>query len=253
MKATIKAAWTGAALIALSLLAGCGQSTSPTAPPSSSASNTAPEVASSAAPPERTASAPLTPLLRAASYPPRDECNALPGWPEFRTKLEQAVAKRDADALAALTDPGVKLDFGGGGGIKEMRVRLRDKDYKLWDEIAALLPLGCAADESGATMPWIFAKAPDDVDAYSGMLVLGSAVPAYAKPSADSQALATLNWAMVTVEEYQGENPPFTKVTLPGGKTAFVETAKLRSIIDYRLLASHTRQGWRIDGLVAGD
>lgn len=245
--------WAGAALMGLGMLAGCGKSTAPTEAPSSVASEAAPGATTSSAMPEAVASAPVVPLLKAASYPPRDECSALPGWPEFRATLERAVAKRDADALAALTDPGVKLDFGGGGGIKEMRARLPDKDYKLWDAIAALLPLGCAADESGATMPWIFARAPDDVDAFSGMLVLGAAVPAYNKPSADSDPVATLNWAMVTVEEYQGKSPAFTKVTLPDGKMAYIETTKLRSIIDYRLLASRTRQGWRIDALVAGD
>lgn len=245
--------WAGAALMGLGLLGGCGKSTAPAEAPSAATREATPDATISPAMPEAAASAPVAPPLKAASYPPRDECSALPGWPEFRAKLEQAVAKHDADALAALTDPGVKLDFGGGGGIKEMRARLRDKDYKLWDVIAKLLPLGCAADESGATMPWIFARAPDDVDAFSGMLVLGAAVPVYAKPSASSDPVATLNWAMVTVEEYQGENPPFTKVTLPGGKAAYVETTKLRSIIDYRLLASRTRQGWRIDALVAGD
>lgn len=198
-------------------------------------------------------SEPATPLLKTASYPPRDECKDLPGWSEFRSKLEKAVATRDADALAALTDPTVKLDFGSGSGLEEMRLRLRDKNYKLWDALAALLPLGCAADESRATMPWIFARAPDDVDAYSGMLALGAAVPAYAKPDAGTEPVTTLNWAVVNTEQFEEPKTPFALVTLPGGKKAYIETAKLRSIIDYRLLASRTRQGWRIDALVAGD
>lgn len=193
------------------------------------------------------------PLLKAASYPPRDDCAPLPGWREFRAKLEQAAAQRDAAALAALTDPAIKLDFGGGQGIKEMQRRLGDKDYRLWDQITAMLPLGCAVQDGAATLPAIFASAPADVDPYSGMLVLGSAVPAYAKPDAASPALAAMNWAIVNVPEYAGPEQAYTKVTLPGGKTAYVESAKLRSLIDYRLIAERGKKGWQITALIAGD
>lgn len=241
------------ALLAVTLLAGCGKSAAPDTESSASATATEPKPLASASLAAPIASEPAAPPLKAASYPPRDECMDLPGWPEFRSKLESAVATRDADALAALTDPAVKLDFGGGFGVKEMRLRLRDKDYKLWDALAALLPLGCAAEEGGATMPWIFARAPEDVDAYSGMLALGPDVPAYTKPDAGTEPFTTLNWALVNSEQYEEPKTPFALVTLPSGKKAYIETARLRSIIDYRLLASRTKQGWRIDGLLAGD
>ncbi len=241
------------ALLAVALVAGCGKSAAPDTEPSASAPATGPEPSVPASVAAPMASEPAAPLFKAASYPPRDECKDLPGWSEFRSKLENAVASRDADALAALTDPAVKLDFGGGFGVKEMRLLLHDKDYKLWDALAALLPLGCASDEGGATMPWIFARAAEDVDAYSGMLALGPDVPAYAKPDAGTEPFTTLNWAVVNIEQYEEPTTPFALVTLPNGKKAYIETAKLRSIIDYRLLASRTKQGWRIDGLLAGD
>jgi hypothetical protein len=247
-----------AALMAVGLLAGCNKSPAPTETPSAS---TAASEAAQPAPAPTTVSAEASsapeasaPLLKAASYPPQDECGKLPGWPEFRAKLEQAVARRDADALAALTDANVGLDFGGGHGMKDMRRRLDDKDYRLWEQIAKLLPLGCAVQDRGATLPWIFAHTPDDADPYSGMLVLGPAVPAYAKPDAAAPAVATLSWAIVSVSDYQGPKKPFAEIKLPGtGKTAFVETSKLRSLIDYRLLAAHGKQGWRITAIIAGD
>lgn len=244
----LKTGVAASALIALGLLAGCGKEPAPVAQPSASAAPVEPSASASIA-----ASEPAAPLLKAASYPPRDECKGLPGWADFRTKLEQAVAHRDAETLAGLIDPAIELDFGGGHGVKELRRRLDDKDYKLWDQLTALLPLGCAADESSATMPWIFAKAPEDADPYAGMLVLGDAVPAYAKPDAASPALATLNWPVVTVVDNSGSEQPFTKVTLPDSKIAYVESTKLRSLLDYRLIASRAKQGWRITALIAGD
>lgn len=244
---------TAAALLALALLAGCSESSAPSASPSASAAASdapQPAPASSAA---SAAPEPSLPLFKAASHPPRDDCAGLPGWGEFRAKLEQVVANRDADGLGALTDPAIELDFGGGQGIKEMQRRLGDKDYRLWDQITAMLPLGCAVHDGAATLPWIYARAPDDADPYTGMLVLGAAVPAYEKPDAAGPAFAALNWPIVNVPDYSGPEQAFTKVTLPGGKTAYVESAKLRSLIDYRLIAERKKQGWRITALIAGD
>ena len=242
------------ALLALGLLAGCGGSEIPTVEPSASASTADAAPAASASAPAPAPSEPAAPLLKSASYPPRDECGKLPGWADFRAKLEAAAAKRDADGLAALADASIELDFGGGHGVKELRKRLDDKDYKLWDEIKALLPLGCAADTDTATMPWIFARSPEDADPYSGMLVLGPNVPARAKPDASAPAIATLDWPIVTYDGEDGSGTSFSKVTLPGsGKTAFIESTKLRGLIDYRLIANRTKQGWRITALIVGD
>lgn len=234
-------------LMAAGFLAGCE-------PPSM------PDAASSATPGPGEAIAPATPadgapILHAASYPPRDDCGALPGWSAFRTRLEKAVAARDADALAALTDPDVRLDFGGGAGVGELRRRLVDPDYRLWDELATILPLGCGPqDGGGAAMPWIFANSPANADPFNAMLVLGPAVAARAEPDEAAPATARLNWAIVDLADgYEGPDKPFTRIVLPGGGTGYVESEKLRSLVDYRLLATRTAQDWRITALIAGD
>jgi hypothetical protein len=240
-----------AALTAFALLAGCQNGSAPDADRSAS-----PAASETAVPPPAAIANTDAPILKAASYPPRDDCADLPGWPAFRAKLDKAVAARDADALAALTDPDIRLDFGGGAGVKELRRRLIDPDYRLWDEIATLLPLGCGSlNGDGAAMPWIFADGPADADPNLDVLVLGSAVPAYSKPDRRSSVVARLDWALVSLDAGPASpSESFTAVVLPDRKTtAFVETAKLRSLIDYRLLATRTEQGWRITALLAGD
>ncbi len=244
----MKAGGAVSALIALAVLAGCGKTSAPEADPSASPAASAPAPAASAAA--------ASPMLEAASYPPRDDCRALPGWAAFRKRLETAVTQRDADGLAALSDPDILLDFGGGAGVEELRRRLGDKEYRLWEEIAALLPLGCGPhQEGGVAMPWIFANSPADADPYVAMLALGSDVPVRAEPDPASPVTARLNWAIVDIADgYEGPGKPFTEVKLPGGQaTAFVETPKLRSLIDYRLIAEQGKQGWRITALIAGD
>jgi len=243
-------------LAAFTILAGCSGSKAPQ--PAASETGAAPAAPSAPASQNRAEPA-APPRIAVASYPPRDECADLPGWPAFRTKLETAVKRRDAAALTALTDPDVKLDFGGGYGTDELKKRLTDKDYKLWDELAALLPLGCAGSTndgrgSTATMPWIFDRSPDYDDPYGAVLVLGTDVPVHAKPDLDSPVIGTVDWAFAAVKEYAGPDKPLTEVTLHGRKgTVFIETKKMRSILDYRIEADLRKDGWHINSLIAGD
>ena len=98
-------------------------------------------------------------------FAPRDECGILPGYSEFREALESAVAKRDAKSLAAIADPKIKLDFGGGGGRAELQSRLSGAELPLWEELDEILDLGCAVNAPNSTsMPWYFAQDMGDVD-----------------------------------------------------------------------------------------
>ena len=252
----MKAGLAALAATALALLAGCGKRDEPAAVPSTASASG--EAALPSAEPSASAAAEAgaaaAPVLKAASYPPRDDCASQPGWAPFRARLETAVQQRDAAALAALASPDVQLDYGGGHGLAELKRRLGDKDYKLWDQIAALLPLGCGFKEGQAFLPWIFWNVPDDTDPYAAMLVLGADVPAYAKASAAAPVVGRLNWALVAMAEGSSPDGTYAKVALPGGgKTAYVENTKLRSVIDYRLIAERGKQGWRITALIAGD
>lgn len=162
-------------MAAVALLAGCG-ARSEQSQPRESAETSAPPTELSApvgAPPELSETAspdsaetpspsptadPKAPLAR---YAPADECAALPGFPAFRDKLFAAAKTRDPEALAALAEPEVKLDFGGGAGIEELKKRLAARDAPLWSELEALAGLGCAADKGVATLPWIFSRVPE--------------------------------------------------------------------------------------------
>ena len=46
---------------------------------------------------------------------------------------------------------------------------------------------------------------------------------------------------------------PFQQVTLADKSSGFVATDKLRSLLDYRLIASSRNGRWRITSLIAGD
>jgi len=251
-------AWQAAlGLMSCVVLTGCGGKAPE--PKASDESATSPQAAPSA-PASQTRTEPAAPpRIEVASFPPRDDCADLPGWPAFHAKLEAAIKQRDTAALTALTDPDVKLDFGGGYGTRELKKRLTDKDFLLWDELAALLPLGCSGSTnegrgSTATMPWIIEKSPEYDDPYGAMLVLGTKVPVYSTASPASPVIGTVDWAFAMVKEYAGPDKPLTEVTLHGQKsTVFIETKRMRSILDYRIEADLRKDGWHINALIAGD
>lgn len=219
----------------------------PVAPPSNDASTEVPIDAPSA-------EASAEPALPAA-YPPRDECAGLPGFAAFRTKVFAAAKARDADALATLADAKINLDFGGGSGPEELRKRLADPKSGLWEEIAALRDLGCAHDRGVATMPWIFARLPETyADGATAMYGTGPTLSLRARPASDARLLARLTWPVVELEG-PGFDPQarFARVRLSDGTIGYMETARLRSLLDYRLIADRQGGEWKITALIAGD
>lgn len=195
------------------------------------------------------------PRMIAGKFAPRDECARLPGAAAFRAALADAVRRRNADALVALAAPDIKLDFGGGEGHAELRQRLAGDDGPaLWRELAALRPLGCAADQDGIVLPWFFAQDLGTEDPFNTLLVTGARVPLLPRADAKAPPLRLLSWALVEPREGYDESARFQPVrTIDGKVSGFVEAAKLRSPIGYRLLAARADGAWKIQAFIAGD
>ncbi|MFM2372665.1 MAG: hypothetical protein RIS85_2387 [Pseudomonadota bacterium] len=190
--------------------------------------------------------------VAAATYVPQDECAAKPGWPAFRKALSSAIKARDVDGMAALASADVTLDYGGGSGIAELKRRLADPASGLWKELDALLPLGCAVEGGLAAMPWVFWNVPEDIDSYSAMLVLGDDTPLLAKPG--GKAVGAAGWQIVGIDPLDfAAKAPTTRVTLHDGGKGYVETVRLRSLLDYRLIAEPKDDTWQITAFIAGD
>lgn len=247
----------GSALIAAAwlTLAGCEREvppvpakTAPAAPVAQASPVPSPEPSSSPSP-----SATAEPTgLAGVTYAPSDDCSAAPGWPAFRKSLVAAIGARDGTALAALASPDVTLDYGGGSGVEELQKRLADPERQLWQELDAMLPLGCAVEGGLAAIPWVFWNVPDTIDSYSAMLVTGADVPLRDGPQ--GKARGNVGWFIVGIDpmDYKPD-AKMTKVTLDNGEKGWVETGKLRSLLDYRLIAEPKDGSWQITAFIAGD
>jgi len=200
------------------------------------------------------AATPTPAPLAEGPYAPRDTCHGIAGADDFRRRLANAVMERDTGAFLALAADDIKLDFGGGGGQAELKKRLADRHWKLWDELDQLLKLGCAANQQGGiTIPWYFEQHIDKVDATSGMLVTGENVPLLSAPDPKSKPIQTISWDVVSIDTLAPDDP-YQSVTTADGKTkGYIATDKLRSLLDYRLLAAQRNGKWSIVALVSGD
>jgi len=198
--------------------------------------------------------APASPSpLAKGKWAPQDTCAEVEGANQFRTRLADAVKARDVDAVVALAADDVKLDFGGGGGAAELRARLADEQLGLWGELDALMALGCSANEQGGiTIPWYFDQDMGEADPGYAMLVTGEDVPLLERPDAAGKPVETISWDLVEIASLNPESL-FQRVEASDGKVGFIATDKLRSLIDYRLIASSRNDRWRIISFVAGD
>jgi len=193
-----------------------------------------------------------TPLAK-GPYAPQDSCAKVEGADAFRRALADAVTRRDADALTGLAAVDVKLDFGGGAGRAELRKRLGEPSRALWSALDELMTLGCSANsEGGVTIPWYFDQPMPGVEPMAGMLVTGENVPVRARPDHSAPQTATVSWDMVEIAALQPD-APFQQVKLASGTAGFVASDKLRSVLDYRLIASSRNGRWSITSFVAGD
>ncbi|MEO6387710.1 MAG: hypothetical protein ABIT16_02615 [Croceibacterium sp.] len=194
-----------------------------------------------------------TSALARGRYAPQDNCSTVEGADEFRRALAAAVKARDVNALVGLSAVDIKLDFGGGAGTAELRNRLNDKSRDLWSELDEVLALGCSAnDQGGITMPWFFDQTIAAPDPTSGMLVTGEDVPVLSDPSPTSKVLSTVSWDVVKIATLKPEDD-YQQIELSDKTVGFIATDKLRSLLDYRLVASSRNDKWSITSFLAGD
>lgn len=191
--------------------------------------------------------------LAEGKYAPQDDCRDIAGAATFRANLASAVKARDIDKLAALAAPDVKLDFGGGAGAAELRRQATAKGPAFWQELASILSLGCARNDTGGiTLPWYFEQDFGDLDPMNTMIVMGEQVPFYPAEGAPTQS-ATVSWDAVELVGGLQPERPRQQVMLPDNRIGWIATDALRSLIDYRLVASSRDGKWSFTQLIAGD
>ena len=233
---------------ALVLLAACRRETFPPGPPAQPANTTSPPAAVTTALTE-----PAAPRVEGPKLPFVDEAQQDPSLVAFRDRLLTAVRAKDRDAVVGMADPNIRTSFGDAGGRADLARKLEDPE--MWRQLESILTLGGTFRGEGAQRsfwaPYVYSTFPDSRDAFENVAVIADDVPFREKPSRDSRILATLSRDIL--EARIGERTEWIEVKTGDGQSGYVESAQVRSPIDYRAGFMKSASGWSMTALVAGD
>ena len=193
--------------------------------------------------------------LRQPRLKPRDDGFRRPDFATFRRELQDSVARKDEEAILRIVDPGVRVDFGDGGGLDAFKGRMNAAGEHFWEELARVLNLGGRFRTPDAfDAPYVYSDWPDGFDAFECAAVVGSGVRLRAAPRTGARTVTTLDFAIVKLFPDEGPGAAgWRRVGLATGRTGYVASRYVRSPIDYRALFEFKDGRWWLVAFVAGD
>lgn len=196
---------------------------------------------------------------------PVDEAENNPSFLAFRTKLIQAVQKRDVKFILSIVDKDIKNGFGGADGIAEFKKqwKIYNRNSELWKELLTVLTHGGTFDKENKNSfyaPYLFTTFPEDLDAFEYQAIFGNNVNLRSKPDANSPIVASLSYNVVKVDYENSvkvaknkDELSWLKIETLGGKKGYVKPEFVRSSIDYRAGFDKIRGKWIMTFFLAGD
>jgi hypothetical protein len=197
-------------------------------------------------------------LAAPVSLPPVEQCRGDAEFTRVRQQVQKAVAARNLKGLMSLMSDDVRVTFGGLSGPERFSdfwtASDQDQDL-LWSELSSALRLGCAQAVDGEGKPYRAIPAMfvtgDGLDGFSTWASLPGAV-LRAKPDAKAEAKMRLPaWTVLSELEHDGGS--WVEVRTPKGRSGYVSTDEVRSLLDYRLIFGRREGQWRITAFIAGD
>src|SRR5574343_67258 len=188
---------------------------------------------------------------------PVDQAVKVPEFFAFRSQLQNAVARHDAQAVLAAVHPEVDMGFGGEHGLKDFKAKwkLSDPDSPLWDVLSTILSQGGSFNKDGSfTAPYVASNWPQRYRGVGYVAAVGPAVEVKSAPQTQASTWGVLNFQVVELADLDEDLVPqgWRAVQWKNGKTAYVESRNLRGPSDYRLGLSKHSGRWQISSLVAG-
>jgi hypothetical protein len=186
---------------------------------------------------------------------PTDEASRRSDFVQFRSRLQDAVRRRDEAGVLASVHPNVRTSFGDSGGIQAFKKEHIDgTDEDFWQEFATILRLGGRFRMPDAfDAPYTFSAWPEGLDSFECAAVIGSRVRVRATPGPGGNVITHLDYAIVQVIDDRTRTPGWTRVRLADGRTGYVAARYVRRPIDHRALFQFEKGRWWLAAYVAGD
>lgn len=196
---------------------------------------------------------------------PSDDAATDPSWIAFKSRLLDALARRDRQFVLSVLDPNVRNGPGARRGVAEFRRQwdLDGKDSALWRELPAALFLGgaYAKPAKGATeycVPYVAVRWPQGVDRFAHGAITAKDALVKSAPSAAAPTLQALSYDIVRVldwelpDESKDSPQKWVKIEVKAG-AGFVPEEQIRSAAEHRACFSKAGGTWKMTALAAGE
>jgi hypothetical protein len=195
---------------------------------------------------------------------PVDEGAGAPGWVSFKSKLLEALAKRDHKFVMGIVDRNIR-NMTPQDGVQEFR-RLwapESATSPLWTELAKALQLPSTFVKRDKRLtelcaPYVHFKWPDEAPAGVNATIIAREALLKAQPSTGSPTLRTLSYDLVRVLDWEvadldkSSKQEWVRIQTVTGM-GFVPEEQIRSPLEYRACFIRSGAGWRMTGFEAGE
>jgi hypothetical protein len=205
------------------------------------------------------ATSPLPPPMRLI---PVDEAAKDQSFAQFRDELKAVIARKDAAKLFHYLASDIQLSFGGdyGGPAFHKMWKPFDKDTQVWKALSLIVDNGGKfVVPGGFAAPYAYAAFPEDIDAFSYVVVTNPRALLRERPHANARVIRELDHDILEVVNSSGkmqhEAGPndWDEVKHVSGQRGFVQSADIRSPIEFRAVFEKRKGKWVMQTLIAGD
>ena len=191
---------------------------------------------------------------------PVDEAAKDPSFFAFRSRLLQAIQKKDSAFLLSIVDPAIENNFGGDNGLAHFKTIWHPEraTSPVWSELMRTLALGgkFGSDKSYAA-PYLFNGFPEKLDAFVHSAIIDDSVRVRKEPNTRSAVIRTLSFDIVKLGQEKATSSASSRqwvpVVLEDGQKGYVAAEYIRSPIDYRAIFEKKNGKWIMTAFIAGD
>jgi len=174
---------------------------------------------------------------------PIDESHLDPSFAEFKTRLLEAVERRDLDFLLSI-------------GPKRLK---RNWKAREWQELRDILSLGAVRVSYGFCAPYVSIKFPYALNAFESVVITASDVPIRAEPKSTAPIIEHLSYDIVKYlwrggwETVEGESYMWYRIQTPSGETGYAWGKYVTSPLDTSACFDKTDGQWLMTSWSGGD
>jgi len=168
------------------------------------------------------------PSAISSSWP--DECTSASGYAEFRTALDDAVRRRDADAFRKLFSARGQMRINGLDLQSDASQWSSDSVSAIgpWTELERMLPLGCWRSDTRLSIPYVTKYVKQGILAEPAVITVRGTSVSEAPDASSREVERVARGAFLQMENPYAASG-WIRVSLADGRSGFVPSADVRS------------------------